>query len=413
MLNKRGFVLFGLFAYNAFLIGIIVLMYVLILCSANSKDITKKLNKGEWDGNYIYSGNSRIRTDGEEYQKLISGFTEDGVDYHFDRYYSGHTFYHGDHVFIGTNYGTDQSGQILYGAALFVYDLKDNSCTKICSTGVSDDKYASIIVSNAFDDFFVVAKNENRLMEYYIYDYDLNCISSLNTYSNRNYFAEEFYFWISSNHLHYANYTDQIDHEMPDYDSAHSHISFDNDYVHPQRVCKNVYIIQNRLFVSSSETLINVPEIRASSRVLSDNIVWGHGSDNETEQKTICAALKIEPDGTYSVLSSVSEYLTVNRTAEYEGVFYVELTDVNKSTYLMTDRDWTPVNVANTLAESIGDEYNCVYGKKCGDYYYTIYSRGTGFVGSIEHMIRFDSKSKQTEWLYETSWKDEFVVRSN
>ena len=85
---------------------------------------------GEWEGNYIYKGNGRSKTTGEEYEKLVESVTVDGAT----MYAAGCVDYEivGDEIYMALYLSVDESVRDSYFAnALVKYDVKEKTQTLI------------------------------------------------------------------------------------------------------------------------------------------------------------------------------------------------------------------------------------------------------------------------------------------
>ena len=95
------------------LFSIILAVATLFSCFALSgcKDVYdyKPESYGEWDGNYVYSGNYRSKTTGEDGERLVSEVVDEGITYQVElnnRNYSENSYtfyYYGDFIYLVMN----------------------------------------------------------------------------------------------------------------------------------------------------------------------------------------------------------------------------------------------------------------------------------------------------------------------
>ncbi|MDD4292151.1 MAG: hypothetical protein PHX51_07980 [Clostridia bacterium] len=146
------------------LIIALFLLAVLTLSACNTLEDIAPTSYGEWEGNYIYKGNSRSKTTGEDYEILVTS-----IDINGDSIQATDTDcrYVGDDVYMCMAYGES-------GSSLIKYNIADKNAETLF---VGDDTFISCGIRYLFDDFIVLLcpqiVNERR---WFAIDYDGNII---------------------------------------------------------------------------------------------------------------------------------------------------------------------------------------------------------------------------------------------
>ena len=392
---------------------VLIAMLITIFSVCCTSCSHKSPPEGEWEGNYLYIGRSRMKTDGTEREVLVSSFTDDdGTVYELQESDNGQAKFYDRYMFIHVPYprytGEESTGKERYtGYALIVYDMKEKRSFLAASTGPYREKCNDVLLYKAFDDCFVVRfqllPTETGVTTYsYRYalvDYNGNVLNEDDSFFQGSVnIYDRSVFHLKGGYLTYATLDDRT--EIPLF-------ACEDETTYVLRLHENVFVCNRIIFdpLTKKVNKIDKENVHLSDFIGYHFLTYEQRVDSVT--RSGAALWRVNEDCSYEKILTFPQ----NSVIQYAGSAqedekYIRILTQPKN--IKNSRDWYTYNKQTgaffkgeiKLSDEIGDKYGCTDGIQCGRYFYNIYyPPGLGFGVHLFYLCRFNSETGETEKL--------------
>ena len=152
-----------------FLITVCFLICLVCLaCTSKKEDIVY----GDWEGNYFYAKNFRVKTDGSDFEVVVDRFVDGQKTYYFNdkNVYAATPV--GDNMILTVSFAEEENTE-RDNRAILLYNIKDKTCKLIATTGLTKEKNEEVSVKKCTEDFFIVEETDvAQRTRWYSFKYD-------------------------------------------------------------------------------------------------------------------------------------------------------------------------------------------------------------------------------------------------
>ncbi len=401
---------------------VLFLLLLLILVGCQEKE---EPEYGEWDGNYIYTGNSRVKTDGTESEELVASFFDGKREYPIKKgSVVGESTFIGDYILLTVQYTPEnaEGDNSFVPQALLIYDIRKKSNFYVLTTDEEGAYCKSFFIRYVRDDFFVVGRRTANSGEHYtVVNYAGEILNEDDDIYANNVIGDHV-FGVYGGYLTFCTLQDRTVKALFEYESDRAHVSHIvgnvyrcGDVIFDPVRRKQIDMKQGEgaIYRVEGEHVIVAEHFQHDAKWSGDNSFGGYQNAviYKIDSDCCCVPVYSFPLGLSftSVYSSDEKYLNFycrRRKALTDAYYSQEKYTFDKQTEQLYKGE-------ATLKGDIEDVYGATDGVKCGKYYYGFKVIRSGIFGvpDMYSLIRYDSETRKTVYMQVNELNTEFGNR--